>query len=151
MKRAALLAIAIAATTIGGTVHADIGDKEGGTLINDEWLDIYEADRICFARTDEDPNGPTRFVQVIDTFEIRWDINAGTTSQYILPCVPTACPDGWHLISGWVCSRTDPFAHLPVEHDEAPPVTSPSIRDVIVAPTIDVGPLVEPAIATVSS
>lgn len=125
----------VAGTSSLATAWNDGDDTSTETGSSEQSL--YWQDRICYAQTDV-PGG--WLVAVVDTFEIGWTINAGTTSAYMLPCIPTACPEPWHLISGNVCSMSDPFAHIPIEPDRpAPtPTTTP------LAESIDVGPLVEP-------
>jgi len=111
--------------------------------------DAYWADRICYANTDI---GDGTLVPVVDTFDIRWDINAGSTSAHFMPCVPWECPEPFTLISGNVCSATDPFAHIVFDDEPAVAGGAPvEMRDAPVEPGVDVGPLVEPAIQTVGT
>ena len=70
-------------------------------------------------------------------------VGTGTTWRGIMPCQPTRCPDT-HVMVSATCWPTedDPFKDIPFDTDE------PEVYTGYVAPSIDVGPLVEPAIAS---
>lgn len=130
MKRAALIA-ATAAFTVASPVHADTADH---------------GERVCYVTAGDEATT----IAVVDTFEIvdDWqDVpNVGSTKLFFLPCLPTACPEGYTLVST-ACFEHDPFdvpdygAH-PIS--EPATVSEPAVR-------VDVGPLVEPSIVGVAS
>jgi hypothetical protein len=79
-----------------------------------DFEDDYLEDRVCYAWTEV----PYQWVAVTDTWKTPepGDINVGTTSKTMSPCVPYDCPEGRALISDNMCvpedqaEVLDPFA-----------------------------------------
>jgi hypothetical protein len=111
-----------------------------GTVSADEMGDAYGENRICYAYSDT-AGTP---LPVVDTWRpaIATDINVGALSMSVSGCVPTACPDGYWLLSGNICSAAEPWAESPAREDSL----AAQQRQAVVAAeqealTVEVGPL----------
>jgi hypothetical protein len=100
-----------------------------------------QADRTCFVT---DQTGQP--VAVTDTWVYveKGTPNAGTAAVSILPCLPTVCPDGWWMASGYICSTVEPWAASPAR-DHSPAALARQAAVAVVQAAIvgpDVGPLI---------
>lgn len=110
--------IAFVSIIVSILMFAFTGVSAGG-----DFEDAYSENRVCFVHNEFGYEHP---VPVVDTWvlALNGEVNAGYTSMSLDPCIPTACPEGYTLVSSNVCSSYDPFGHLPVV-DPGPPNTSP--------------------------
>lgn len=116
-----MLAIVAASVAVwNSTGHA-------GEMSDEEYLELYMNDQVCFVLTTPDLGGPQ--VVVFDFELVDDSLNHGYTSWSFTPCVPNVCPDGYFLVSGNICSTDDPFAHIPVIDDSG----DDSTADLLVA------------------
>lgn len=100
---------------IATALAASLSFGAAGTVSADQIGDAYAQNRICYAFSDQ-VGIP---VLVVDTWRpaMVTDINIGALSMSLSGCVPTACPDGSWLLSGNVCSATEPWAASPERED----------------------------------
>jgi hypothetical protein len=98
-------------------------------------------DRTCFV-TDETGQP----VAVTDTWVYvdKGTPNAGTAAVSILPCLPTVCPDGHWLASGYICSTVEPWAASPARNHSPEALARQAAVAAVQAATVgpDVGPLI---------
>jgi hypothetical protein len=125
---AAILALSPAVT------NADHRDTETESMFN--------IDSHCFVRDNNDNQIKLdHFWQF--TPDYKPTSHSGTSSMTILPCIPTVCPDGYWMASGWLCTTVEPWAASPArDHSAEAQVRQAAVAVVqaaIVGP--DVGPL----------
>lgn len=142
---------AAAAVTLPFSTSAHEGD--GHALLPDLYVEegtyMYEYvhDNVCMGV----PLREGGRINVVGTFEVAVGINVGSTVMTLMPCIPTACPEGYFLVSSNACTAIDPYVNTPTFIFS--PVYDTATGEVIEEEevTIDVGPLVEPSIAQLSN
>ena len=103
---------------------------------------------VCYV---EDVNGAMIVVDHPDyTLGVaEFTVGTGTTEYGFQLCQPTACPDTHVMVSAtcWPVEQ-DPFANIPIV-DEPEPEAYTGGHNINSPSSVDVGPLVEPAIPTI--
>jgi hypothetical protein len=105
-KKAIIAIAAVALALTPGSANADHRD-DANTYVNDSYCFVSDANG--------NPLALSHYWEFTAGFE--QTAHSGTSSMTVVPCVPTVCPEGYWMASGWLCSTVEPWASSPERED----------------------------------